>query len=823
MGLFSSYSTHVSTHVSNIYEKKQDIRLNALMSSLASEGYFAEHLKQEFINGLSNSVSKYKNYATTNAPGGIPVDRLITVVPDKKVLADFLGEYERKQLDPMPTEPLDVKVTEVLLQSGNYDFFMKEYMFKEHGYDPYTSRVSTYPNSLNTSLLNYYNQRVAAYNANLEGRLPDLIAQVPQPSTTENIVTYNGETMTQVTEYTYEYVDNVSLLPSEHRYGRLIDWTIDGTDAQADIIYNLNLEATINVSAVGKAIVQYTPKRVRYYVDSEGNQHGYSTMFEPTVINQTNMIRFTDTFSEPYTMTFEPEYIPHDRYYYIEYYINKSNGTKEPKILVFSENVDGTEFSGFPTYDRPTVQTDAEDWQVNYYLPAVRLRSDNTDLLEDKTSDHYKYARGQLSTIGVEVDQIREAINSSPDIGSIDEAFFFMGFDVNTDNESSKLYIAEFFNYVHREFENQVEYLKITGLFSGITSVLSSALDYTIAIDQEGFKSELRFTGITHDIIQGHVGPSATDRCSIEVKKVNGSNEYSLVIKQQLDSDTYRELVVNGLHHVSYVFRKHKVITRLEDVADDPLENRILIPFNVTIFERMSATDREMAVYDSLKLVMHAYERTKLKWYQSSIFKAIVLIVAVVITIYSGYDAVTTFSTVLASSGTLAAIKYLAILIVNKLITYYVISYAVQMLGEEFAILAAVALLVYGGLENLEVLDSVSQFAADQMMQLSLNISKAVSDKIEDDILDLNREMEDFLDQQTERALLIEETEEQLYGTNLLKPYASLPTSPILSFNESPSRFLERTGQINNPGVQSIEAISSYVEANLNKGRIRGI
>lgn len=823
MGGFTEYSVSVGTHVANLFERTPDVRLNSLMRALALDTNYAEQLSESFINSkMVNATETFLDYAREHNPGGVPTDDILRVVPNKDRMAEFLSELETNSLTPVPETPLEVKVTKTLNQSGNGEVFLNKFLHDEYGYDPYTQRIDDYPAILDPLLDTAYESTVQSYTAALEAKLPELISQIPSSSETRREVTHNDQTMTEVVTTTYSHFSSTSLIPSKNKYAYLGGYDYLGNEDNKYLVsFNVHFIATCESRAIGKAVVEYVAEVTTHYEDAGGNTHDSSSYTEAPVKIQSVSQRFSDDISESFGITHTPEFNPRDRFYYAEYVVIYPDGTQDGKIIVIdSESVQGIAFT--------TYRAGSRYYDSNKYMPLIRLRTENTDLLSDKTSDYYNYTRRQFDTIGLDVDDLVNTVNESDEIDDLDEAYFFMGFDIQTENEGSKHYLAEFFHYVANEHvrledDSVIEEGGDDLIIPPVTTPTDPIPPNKIRIAQDGFKNEIQYTGISTSLFEGKIGPKPSDTCTIEIRPTNNSSKVYLLIRKQLDADTYREIRVYGLKHFSWVYQKHSVVTSLEDVYDDPTNNKFLIPYSQNIMYEISSLHRNNAVSDSFKLVFHAYKKTKLKWYQTSAFNVLVTIAAVAIAIYAGWEAGKEFYALLTTKGALAAAQFVAIELVKGVAINVIFEYAVQKLGEEFAMIVAAALILYGGADKLLSNGAgIGSLTADMMLKVSLNISNATSRVLEEKADDLRKEMEDYLEEQQERALLIEETKEQLYGTKLLSPYASLPTSPILSFNESPSRFLERTGTISNPGVDSIGAIGSYVEYTLNKGRIKG-
>lgn len=306
------------------------------------------------------------------------------------------------------------------------------------------------------------------------------------------------------------------------------------------------------------------------------------------------------------------------------------------------------------------------------------------------------------------------------------------------------------------------------------------------------------------------VAPSATR--SITFSQYNPGHAYfttssNRVYKQPLPFKTYRyqfqatpgvyeEILVDGLKMTYFVYGDY---TTTGDEFNDEL---ILIPLDRSITRQYSIPKRELLYARSLHFVFNSVVITEIKWYQTGIFKALLLIVAIVITIYTyGADGGSTIATALSLSGTAGLI---ATIVVNLAIGQLIaagFTLFVQKFGTKAATAVAVLAIAYGAYDVVTSGSVLGAPWAQTLLQLSTGLQQAVLRQKYSDLLADADQFNLFAKDRTEEL----ETAQALLETNHL-------LDPIVIFGEKPEDFYNRTVHFGNIGTLGITAISSYVD-----------
>lgn len=452
--------------------------------------------------------------------------------------------------------------------------------------------------------------------------------------------------------------------------------------------------------------------------------------------------------------------------------------------------------------------TSTEATAVGTYFPFAYFRFNHVADNKDKSSDGYKTSKKLVKYLGMDYDTVADAIDKNPDIKDVEQAMMVFAVPANTKNDVERRYIFDFFDELYSEttYKDSVSYLSsIRDAFEG--TVLSKQT--SIVIEDKRFKMALTFDGITKRTKKGNIGTYDsgfdTDTSTQKFQEINTDTlvSYNTLIKthyyrRQITETLYEEIRVSGLKMVYYIFGEY---TATGDEEDDVL----LIPIDLSISSDYSIPDRELLYARSLHYVFNSKTVTKLKWYQTGLFAALVIIIAIAITIVdAGSDGGSAIGAALGLTGTSAIVATVVInLIIGQVIAIglsAVYKLFVKAFGTQIANLVAIIAIIYGGYQLAANGVKGAPMAKD-MLQVSTGLQKAVLDSKIGDLISDAKSFEEYVKTQTE---LLEKAEDLLNKTNIL--------SPFVVIGEAPEDFYNRTVHTGNIGVLGFEAISSYVD-----------
>lgn len=457
-------------------------------------------------------------------------------------------------------------------------------------------------------------------------------------------------------------------------------------------------------------------------------------------------------------------------------------------------------------FDRPPLSNGS-------FFPFVYFRFDKDSENDDKTLPSYKTAVEITKILGMDYDQVADAINQNPDIDDVEHAIMMMAVPANTEHPLERRYLFDFFSTLYEANAEQfysADQKKIS------QKELENQLGYRtarIVIQDSRFKMQLENDAIFKRRVYGTIGAVGSYDSGFEedskpitvVDTVTGAPTQILspgnyhYFRKQVSPGLYDEIQVVELQTRFWVTGKYSTI-------GDEEEKILLIPLDKAVTDSYSLPQREQLYSRALHIVFNSLVVVKVKWYQTGIFKVVMVIVAVVISFYTGGTAAGIYSALAAG-----AYQAAAILILTMLVEYVVFSLAfklfVKTVGAKLAFAVAIAAAVAGAAGALNAGGLSGAPWARDLLAISSGLSRAVSSQIQLDMRELAGDFEDFEKYKAEQLKVLESGQDLLEGNTWL--------SPFTIFGEKPQDFYNRTVHSGNIGVVGIDAVSAFVDSKL--------
>lgn len=381
------------------------------------------------------------------------------------------------------------------------------------------------------------------------------------------------------------------------------------------------------------------------------------------------------------------------------------------------------------------------------FYPSVPFRVDNVDVSAESRENTplYKTSKKLLGFAGVEYEDIAEKLRTNQDIKEIDFAFVQFGVALNTKLPEGKKYVYRFFELIQNlsavsKAQNDAWEAEQSGVAAameteagdpeeGGTRVPSAGFTSTgysspptnrLQIEDPDFnqktsalKISLEWQWADTTVHTGTVAAGAKPGdCTVGV---SGSVDQipilggvvldkSLIYAcRQIDANTYEKITVSGLVLTNHVYKDKTVIITAHDAMTKPDEEGFILPLSHEIFREMGMRDSTQLSFECLHLVLNCYKVVKKKWYQTGLFKILLVIVAVVITVLSMgtatpmasalVSAAATVSVTLGVSGIIAAFIVATVTVLaGMLLTSLLTPVLVDVFGEKWGrVLAIVA------------------------------------------------------------------------------------------------------------------------------------
>lgn len=337
--------------------------------------------------------------------------------------------------------------------------------------------------------------------------------------------------------------------------------------------------------------------------------------------------------------------------------------------------------SGIPALDDQV--TDTSD-TVNGFFPPIPVRVDNHFLSESHLPEQYASAKAAYKKLvsGSKFDELITNLSDNPNLGDIDYIYVVPGVSLNVQENACRKYLYNFFagvmanalygegdytywgtaNGTNKEamslwrdwIDNQATitdpsqstpepargYSTSAAVNEIRTSTSTAGLSYDTRISWNSI-SEESGTGLSRPGAKpGDVwlasGDSIFTPGSVSggmLGVLDGADSSDLLIYWQLSEISWKRLVIRGLVHRNYIYGGKYVEIGAKEALEDVEDSGFIVPIHYDTFRSMSVRDCSQMSTACVFLVINSYQIVKQKWYQTGLFKLIVIIAIVVLTI----------------------------------------------------------------------------------------------------------------------------------------------------------------------------------------------
>lgn len=307
-----------------------------------------------------------------------------------------------------------------------------------------------------------------------------------------------------------------------------------------------------------------------------------------------------------------------------------------------------------------------------------------------------------LRRLGIESKDMVESLGDA----NLDNAYVWTGLPISNTDQASIEVMFKTFDYL------------ASGSGNISVSISQLSMNYNFSITKTSHSGKIMDVGTYSKSLTGTDAPESSDS-----EGGYSSGEYStLTLRYQGSETEWRQIVITNYVN-TYTVSGHSFTTYLTSSKDTA---RLIIPLDVL----NSLRYREYVVVfeSSLSMICYSITVVKMKWYQTGIFKIVLMIVMVIIAIYTGYFDPETFA---ASLSSMTATQ-----VGTAVLQAVAVSVGIQMLlralgpklGALAAIIAIIALAATGnlgmsldGMKGYLSTASAILSTMDQAMQMKIN------------------------------------------------------------------------------------------------------
>lgn len=478
--------------------------------------------------------------------------------------------------------------------------------------------------------------------------------------------------------------------------------------------------------------------------------------------------------------------------------------------------------AGYWTYQlnsgvNPQVEAifDTPSSEAGTYFPWGYFRFDKKAENADTHSVAFRNSKQLLNTLSMNLDELCTSINENPDIADVEQAMLMMAVPANTKNEMERKYLFDWFSQMYiaaKATDGAADNPAVPLIRKGLDKGLNQT---SIILRDKRFKMAISFTSIIKRRVAGKIGnpgehDSGMNKANVTNKAFDQETQTDVAwitqvpthyYRRQITENVYEELLITGLKSVYWIWGDYT------DTADET-EDILLIPLDYDITSKYQMFDKEELYARSLHYIFNSRVVTKLKWYQTGIFKAVLIVVSIVIMVFNIAAGMKALSTALAAGATLSALAYMVLIAVVKYVLVTVaVRLFVKVVGVRIAFIAAILAAVTGMYQAIDAGSIAGAPWSSELLNVSTSLSKALDREIGMEFDALKAEADEFEKYKDTQTQLLEKAEDLLNGTIRL--------DPMTIWGESPNDFYQRTVHSGNIGMVGIEAVSSFVDMRL--------
>lgn len=519
-------------------------------------------------------------------------------------------------------------------------------------------------------------------------------------------------------------------------------------------------------------------------------------------------------------------------YYHAKYFTRDADGHKVPGYFTYQDKE-----STYPVLDTVTDLTGSSD--QTRFMPMVLFRSKDKNLTDPQyhDTDAFKSTKGLLRKVNIDYESLNDSIHENPDIDKIEQAAMVYGIPISSDNELDIRYLYSFFNWIFENDPSQLPSLRLSvdPYFVARQGTRYKKIKQTALHYEEGdLNFTLKYDGVASRIHTGSIGEvgTVTKATRTEQMEYNYQEEVSygggrygarrveivektkllettvITLTKQTAPNVYRVIEIAGLEQSSEVVKGHHAT-----IAIDEDEN-LLIPINYDlVINTFNFLERNQVFARSMHLVFNSKVTVKVKWYQTALFRFVLIAIAIVITILSVGTGSGFSGAILGfAAGTTAAILVnILVYIAISVVTQYAFEFVAKQIGGELALILAIILIAVGAGAKFKGNNTWST----ELMKAGTNLQTAANNQFMKELNEYSIETQEFINLGQKELDEIEEINKSLDTITPIDPLEIVGLQPIAVLGETPSNFYNRTVHAGNIGTLGFNYIHSYVDLSL--------
>ena len=540
-----------------------------------------------------------------------------------------------------------------------------------------------------------------------------------------------------------------------------------------------------------------------------------------------------------------------DRSYRIDTQTNTLSTFEAPQVFIYEIG------SGIPELDA-LIQ---EDPGTNQYFPFIPIRLNN-QFIQESDPAYPLIKKAYKKSVNGKIDSLIESIADNESIDDIDYAYCVFGVSLNVKENTCRQYLYRYFEKLmdnqassesayniwkarfNENDETQASWMEwlqaqsepgsilygtpapsISGYAAiptnevSIKSTGTFATNYDIRISWQSISEETGTGQLDAARKKGDLWFVSLPSDNLGTGEIFGFSRNVVVTKYylnwQVTANSWKRLKIIGMVHRNYIYNGKFVEIDMKEALDDPEESGFILPLHYPTYDEMSLVDATQMSTACCFIVFNCYKVVKQKWYQTGIFKILLVVAVIAITVATGGAGALSAGLLgtnaavgaalglsgLASIVVGAIANAIAAMIVMKIVTVF----STAVFGKKFgaivgAVASVVAIAVGTSMMNGGSLSAgfSSLMDAKSILTMTVAAGDGVSGLINASAMKWNTKTQDLVKNYAVKTKELDElfAEEFGYGKGVINPMdlvdISDPTrSTVMA--ETPGFFLSRT------------------------------
>lgn len=324
------------------------------------------------------------------------------------------------------------------------------------------------------------------------------------------------------------------------------------------------------------------------------------------------------------------------------------------------------------------------------FFPVIPLRSNNVSVADSPHYDNVNKIYRKL-TNRAKLETLLESIESNESIDDIDYAAIIFGVPVNDKSKAGKKYIYNFFRKL-MSYQNSstAAFLRWRDRAIEDAAVNRETRDPAISslvltgagAYNRNYRFELAWAAIDESFHNG-LGKAGAVKGDIWFEDAGNLTYIEFLSREetpiyaripivdlfwQTSAGRYKKLRLYGMKHLNYVYGGKVVETDLADGIVDADDSEFFLPLHNPTLKTLRTTESTQLATSSTLLVFNCYKIKKLKWYQTGIFKILLIIVSIAFSVFINPAALGAASGILGTNlavGTAVGLSGLTAIVVG--------------------------------------------------------------------------------------------------------------------------------------------------------------